>query len=543
MSEIYTRVFFLDKKLYAEGAPVIISAGALLVDNQSNDILAQLKFQNITDNIIKAISVQIVQLDVLGNKLGDTVPYQYLDLHLSRDEEEGQKVPVYLPDRTTRSFRVSIEKVIFDDNKIWECKEDRWLPLTPQVTLEQYLGSHELVKQYCIKYGNNCKYKPYMQYDLWQCSCGVYNHNSENVCHKCGNKIAELASINLDQLKEECGARIKIEKKRRNQKNAAEAKRRKKIAISISGIIVAILIISIGTKSALDYVDSNNSYNSAVTLMESGNYEEANEIFESLGGFKDSQELSKESVYRMASELIEDDRAEEAISVLSSIPDYKDSENLITNLQTEINMDTYNLALSNLQAHNYMVAIELFSSLGNFEDSAEQLKFAQNENRVIKELYNSVLSAYELMTTLDVTGKFENSLTSLYLYCGQFNCTTSSTPSQLFSDFYLETDFDFTSDYLYVLNMDNYCWDVAIPANESSVFDGDDEGIYNFMDSKGKHQNSNVSLNRSEIEFTDHVFGEAEFVNGNISLSINTRTRRHGPTDSHIADLTYVKAE
>ena len=543
MSERYTRVFFLDKKLYAEGAPVIISGGALLVDNQSNDILAQLKFQNITDNIIKAISVQIVQLDVLGNKLGDTVPYQYLDLHLSRDEEEGQKVPVYLPDRTTRSCGVVSEKVAVEDNKIWGCEEDRWLPLTPQVTLEQYLGSHELVKQYCIKYGNNCKYKPYMQYDLWQCSCGVYNHNSENVCHKCGNRIAELESIDLDRLKEECGARIKIEEKRRDQKNAAEAKRKKKIAISISGIIVAILIVSIGTKSALDYVDSNNTYNSAVTLMESGNYEEANEIFESLGDFKDSQELSKESVYRIASELIEDDRAEEAISILSSIPDYKDSENLITNLQTEINIDTYNLALSNLQTHNYTTAIELFSSLGNFEDSAEQLKLAQNENRVIKELYNSVISAYELMTTLDVTDKFRSSMMNLYAYCGQFNCTTNSTPSQLFSDFYLKTDFDFTSDYPYVFNMDNYYWDVAIPVNESSGFDGSDERVYDFINSKGRHQYASIYAKCSYIEFTDRVFGKAKFMNGDICLSLDTGNSMRRIVDSHITDLTYVKAE
>ncbi len=47
MAERYTRVYSLDKDLYAEGSPVLIKAGALLLDNKNNCILAQLKFQNI----------------------------------------------------------------------------------------------------------------------------------------------------------------------------------------------------------------------------------------------------------------------------------------------------------------------------------------------------------------------------------------------------------------------------------------------------------------------------------------------------------------
>ena len=54
MSERYGRLYSLPENLYAEGAPVIISAGNLLKDTQTGKILAQLKIKNISSKIIKA---------------------------------------------------------------------------------------------------------------------------------------------------------------------------------------------------------------------------------------------------------------------------------------------------------------------------------------------------------------------------------------------------------------------------------------------------------------------------------------------------------
>ena len=57
MSERYSRLFSLPTNLYAIGSPAIIVAGALLKDNQTGKVLAQLKIQNITTNPIKAVTV------------------------------------------------------------------------------------------------------------------------------------------------------------------------------------------------------------------------------------------------------------------------------------------------------------------------------------------------------------------------------------------------------------------------------------------------------------------------------------------------------
>ena len=46
MKDRYSKLFSLTKDLYTEGSPIIISAGSLLKDNDTDRVLAQLKFTN-----------------------------------------------------------------------------------------------------------------------------------------------------------------------------------------------------------------------------------------------------------------------------------------------------------------------------------------------------------------------------------------------------------------------------------------------------------------------------------------------------------------
>ena len=48
MSERYTKIFTLPEKTHTEGSPVVIEAGTLLIDNEENRLVAQLKLQNTT---------------------------------------------------------------------------------------------------------------------------------------------------------------------------------------------------------------------------------------------------------------------------------------------------------------------------------------------------------------------------------------------------------------------------------------------------------------------------------------------------------------
>ena len=94
MGERYTRLFSLSEQLYIENAPVIIAAGALLKDNKTDNVLVQLKFQNIEEKQIKALTVQIIPLDIKNKKIGEKIEYQYLDLNEERDVYFGADVPI-----------------------------------------------------------------------------------------------------------------------------------------------------------------------------------------------------------------------------------------------------------------------------------------------------------------------------------------------------------------------------------------------------------------------------------------------------------------
>ncbi len=211
MSERYTRLFTLPGSLYAQGSPLIILAGALLKDNQTGRVLAQLKFKNVGTKSVKAVKVSVTPLDAAGMENGQPVEHQYLDLHAARDGEFGQKEPIPFPDPTTRAFRGAITQVVFTDGSLWGPAEGAWEVLSPTRTLESVLRDQELCKEYQIQYGANCQVFPREEAGLWQCACGAWNRQGEENCHACGKSLEQLKGFDLEQLKASRDARAEKE--------------------------------------------------------------------------------------------------------------------------------------------------------------------------------------------------------------------------------------------------------------------------------------------------------------------------------------------
>ena len=135
MSERYIRVFSLPNNLYVQGAPVLIAAGALLKDTQTGNIIAQLKLRNIGIKHIVYVKVSVVTLDSVKRPLGDRVDFDYLDIHVSRGQEFGQKTPIYLPNPVTRAYTVRVTEVAFEDGTVWSDTESSWEHLPDQELL------------------------------------------------------------------------------------------------------------------------------------------------------------------------------------------------------------------------------------------------------------------------------------------------------------------------------------------------------------------------------------------------------------------------
>ena len=311
MSERYSRLFSLEPNQYSEGSPVLISAGALLKDNITGQILAQLKFKNISPKTIKAVKVTVCPQDAAGRPLGSRVEHQYLDLTASRDVEFGQKEAIPMPDLSTRAFSVSVSEVVLSDNSIYSGTGKPFV-LPDFVPLEKSLNNPELRKQFTIECGAGCYYVPQAVLNLWYCTCGQINHSHEAVCHKCGRAFAQLsraidstyltAATNKRLAEEaeaaaraqaEAEARAKAEAEERERQEAIRrenAARRAKRNKRIAAILAVIAVLAGACYVVINIVIPNNKYNDAVALMNEGKYAEALAVFEELKGYKDSSE-------------------------------------------------------------------------------------------------------------------------------------------------------------------------------------------------------------------------------------------------------------
>lgn len=200
----YEKVFTLTPMLYTDGSPVIIEAGALQKDNVNGNIIAQLKFKSISAKVIKALTVKIVALDVLGNPIGEEIEHQYLDLTVQRNECFGSKEAIILSDNTTRAFSVFVTKIVFDDNTNIVLENSEWSDLPRQDFSDlDTIGIDYFYKKFSVKNPKQAfRYK-----DLWLCSCGTINHDGEEKCCCCNNACDEMLNIDYEKLK--CEAHYK----------------------------------------------------------------------------------------------------------------------------------------------------------------------------------------------------------------------------------------------------------------------------------------------------------------------------------------------
>lgn len=432
MSERYSRLYSLPENLYASGSPVIISAGALLKDNQTGKVLAQLKLKNIAGEAIKAARISIMPFDTIGNPLGAEIEYQYLDLSAKRDEDFGAKSPIFLPDTATRQFSVAVTEVAFADNTVWKADGASWDALPEFKNLISLLKDREMVNQFQIKYGEICRYVPETHKDLWYCTCNAINRQGEDKCHHCRRSLSALMAIDLTELREECNKRLAAEaKKAAEEKAAAEAraKKQKKAATIIISIAVAAIVVGCLLKWV---VIPTVKYNQAVSLLESGQYDEAVAAFEAMESYKDSDSMVIETKYQKSVALMnagdydaaivgfkelaeieeanaeadkstEEPAAYETPAVESSVESssdepYKPNQfikkygklNQYGSYSDDVTECIYRMGMEAFDAGSYDEAIDAFEATDGYKDSAEQI--AACETAILDGRYNDAVA-------------------------------------------------------------------------------------------------------------------------------------------------------
>lgn len=250
MANRFERLFQLPERQYTEGSPIILAAGVLSKDTETSSIIAQLKFQSVSEKRIKAVKVSLTAYDISKSEVQGVTDYQYLELNVGNGQEFGANKAIVMPVSVTRSFAVASILVVFGDGSMWDSNNDfAVLPAAKAISL----GSAELNKQYRIATNDSASYTPAENQDLWQCSCGTWNKGTACThCRILKNKV--FSALDITTLTEQMNIRLAKEQEQREAEAArqaqiqaeAEARRKKNkkrlTTFAIIALTVAILL-------------------------------------------------------------------------------------------------------------------------------------------------------------------------------------------------------------------------------------------------------------------------------------------------------------
>ncbi|MBQ1235574.1 MAG: hypothetical protein IIX72_01220 [Oscillospiraceae bacterium] len=375
MAERYNKLYSLPGNLYAAGSPVIICAGALLKDNQSGSVLAQLKFRNICDVGISAVKVQVRGFDVSGEEICK-VEHQYLDLNVKRNGLFGAKEAIALPERSVRAYDVQVLAVFFTDGSRYFAEEQLWESIPEQPQLRSKLFDRELIRQYKLESSEKSEYVPMEYKDLWLCACGEVNTEEEENCYSCGENLQQLKdNLNVDFLLEAKNLRLMEEAK----VAAARESSREHSAKIIKRVLMVVLPLIIIAAAVMFFMSRSEQkeadYEMAGVLYAAEKYAEAAEAYDALGEYKDSVTmadkaraiLSERNSYDKAKKFLENGRWDDAYNAFSAMGDYEEAPQLATEA-------IYCKAVELAEKGEHAKAAEIFLSIADYKDSAEMAK-------------------------------------------------------------------------------------------------------------------------------------------------------------------------
>jgi len=370
MADRYTRLFSLPEDLYTPGSPLIIAAGALLMDNMNRQTVAQLKLRSISSKVINAVKMLVIGCDEAGAELC-RAEHVYEGLNAARDALFGAKEAIRLSVPGVSGFRVQLLSVSFSDGSRYFGEGATWKSLPRQADLNQRLFDKELIRQYRLETGNQSRFVPLETQDLWLCACGEINHKGES-CYRCEQSFEHCrACLNVDMLRENKSLRLNAEAA---QAALAESRRkaRSRLLRRILYVVVPLLIIAALAVGVYVFTTRRQAiYEEASRLYAAEEYGEAARLFSKIGHYRDAADLADKAKkadaeiasYSRALKFLENERWDDAYDAFTDLGNYLDSADLAQQAR-------YRKGLSLIESENFSDAQAVFRELGSYRDSA-----------------------------------------------------------------------------------------------------------------------------------------------------------------------------
>ena len=293
MTELrYEHVGRVHRNEYVKGSPVLVAVAAQLNDRESGTRLVQIKFQNISDTPIRAVSVWIQPVDEQGEPLGEAIENTYEDVHAVHGGVFGQQYVTVLPDYTTADFQLKVTEVTFADGDTWYGPDRVWTAFDEPTPLSRAVPMH-LIGLFREQYGELACVQYTETEDLWVCLCSTLMHEKHDVCERCGMPREQLKTLDIP-------AWVAAEEQRiENERLAAEAAeaariaaeiRKKKIKNAILWSSVAAACIAVCV--CLGVFWKSIAYGAGDLLLKMDSYKASEAVFTMLAekDFKDADE-------------------------------------------------------------------------------------------------------------------------------------------------------------------------------------------------------------------------------------------------------------
>lgn len=176
------------------------------------------------------------------------------------------------------------------------------------------------------------------------------------------------------------------EDRRERERQQAEARAHEEAAKKRRNTIIVIALIALAIIVGVVYIKvikPNSTYNSAMKAMNEGNYDEATQLFEGLGAYKDASTQAQENRYQKGSFQMANGDYDGASTTFDSIIDYRDSSELFTEA-------AYCSVKEHLDNKDVLYAGMLLPRIANYKDSANLIHATQE----IRNNYRSRIICY-----------------------------------------------------------------------------------------------------------------------------------------------------
>ena len=205
--------------------------------------------------------------------------------------------------------------------------------------------------------------------------------NSAELILQCEQKIEAIKA-------QEEADRLEAERRAEERRIENEKAKQQYIKIAkIGGPILAVVIVFIIVLNSV--IIPSVKYNSAVEMMNNGNYEEAIAAFEELDGYKESENQIKECNYLYATDFLNKKDYTNALIYFNKCGDYKDTNNRVKKTKMAEASDL-------LDAKKYDEAYAILNELGKTDSINESMY-----NRAMKYVKaDDKISAYLLLSKI-----------------------------------------------------------------------------------------------------------------------------------------------